>query len=51
MGLSFSADGEFSAASGPADPAWESDSGEPGGDAGETPENAKETIRGPGLGT
>jgi hypothetical protein len=42
---SYGADGDCSAASDLADPACQSDSGAPGGDAGEVPEHAKEGVR------
>jgi hypothetical protein len=41
---SYGADGECSAASRPADPEWQSDSGAPDGDAGEIPKHAKEVV-------
>jgi len=41
---SYSADGECSGASDPADPKWQSDPEASGGDAGEVPEHAKEAV-------
>jgi hypothetical protein len=45
---SYSADGECSAASGPADPEWQSDSEASGSNAGEVPEHAKGAVLVPG---
>jgi hypothetical protein len=42
---SYSADGECSAASGLADPKWQSDSEASGGDAGKVSEQGKEAVR------